>query len=147
MSDQVSETQSPRPTSPLDELLVNLLLALRAQHLKANPSNRMTHWDKLQNAVQMSARTTSDPSEWLSVMRDQMRIGAPWRETAQLECQLIAMVPAGSAFLEMIERRYVYLIALTRVEAEARQKAAEIAAAAKLAAKHAEPAKSGKAKN
>jgi hypothetical protein len=47
----------------------------------------------------------------------------------------------------MLERRYVYLIALTRVEAEARQKAAEVAAAAKLAAAHAEPEKPGKVKN
>lgn len=149
-----SPTQSPKPeaTSPppnppqpagatdpkaapdakndavLKDLLVGLLLALRAEYLSSGAS-AITHWDHLKTRPLAAARMCSSLDEWFTQTRRKLQLGAPSKDSSRF---LVALTSEcadqgrrDKAVLRFIEKRIDMLIALARGEAEQRKERRE----------------------
>lgn len=117
----------------LEDLVVEVLLAIRAEYLQSPHANAIRHWEQLQDRVRAAARTTATAEEWLTWLRRGLRLSAPSKDSSRCSTALVAEVrdeTDGRAFVEMVEARHAYLMARTRVAAEERKAAREVSNAA-----------------
>jgi hypothetical protein len=107
---------------------VELLLELRAAYLRTPGCSPLKHWEVLQNRLLSAARRAASPDEWSTLM---MR-GLQLPNLRSSACQ--ALVDLGAAvrelgaqreWLDMLEREYGLLMAMTRLAAERQREARE----------------------
>lgn len=119
----------------LETLLVELLLDIRAGHLASSQANPLKHWEQLENAALMAAKTSGTLSEWATRVAAKMGLATLNSSASDGLRALVAACDehgAHLAILGIIESEHSYIIALTRGSAEARKDAREAAVAAKL---------------
>jgi hypothetical protein len=117
----------------LEDLVVELLLAIRAEYMATSQANVMKHWTLIQDRVRASARTTATAEEFVTWLRRGLRLDAPSKDSSRCSTALVSEVrdeTDGRAFVELVEARHAYLLARTRVAAEERKIAKESANAA-----------------
>lgn len=108
----------------LEDLVVEWLLATRAEYLASPQANVLKHWDQLQDRIRAAARTTASPEEWLTAVRKGLRLSAPSPASSRCSAALASEVQdetTARAFLALIEARHAYLLARARLAAEERK--------------------------
>lgn len=107
----------------LRTMTVELLLELRRGYLAAG-ANPLKHWAQLQNRMLSAARRSTGPDEWATAMMRGLQIPVVSKSVSLLLLALGAGVRemgAAREWLDMIEREFGLLMAMTRLAAE-RQK-------------------------
>jgi hypothetical protein len=130
MSAKEEETERVR------NLLVDLVLALRAQYL-AGGASPLKHWSQITERMRAAAAVTSGPREWCTELMRKLGVVAPSRETCSAVDELVTAVELKGqgigrrAFLALVDREWGYLIAEARARADERkaERAAKKAAA------------------
>ena len=111
-------------TDVLKRLLVEWLLALRAEHL-ASGANAVTHWEHLQTRPLAAARTCGTIDEWITTTRRKLQLTAPSKDSSRCSVALCSEIRdqgwKDTEVLRLVERRIALVIAEARAEAEERK--------------------------
>lgn len=104
---------------------VEVVLALRAAYLVADPKRALKHWTQIEERMRFAAKTSTSPEEWVTAMKRGLQIADTSRPlslaTTRLADEVATLGPKGaSRWLDMVERELGYIVALTRQEAEDR---------------------------
>ena len=109
----------------LERLTVDLLMEIRAAYLATPGCSALKHWDQLQSRMRVASRTCSTVEEWSTAMHRGLQLPAPRNSTCLALSKLVgavAEIPRGqSAWLDMVEREYAYLLSRCRLESERRK--------------------------
>lgn len=108
----------------LRDLTVDVLLELRAAYLRTPGVNALKHWDQLQDRMRLAARTATSPEEWSTVISRSLKVGAPNVTCSAAIMALSAEVfekRCATAWLDLVEAEYGYLMAKTRLLSEQRR--------------------------
>lgn len=106
----------------LRTLTVEVLLSMRAAYL-ATGASPLTHWDTLQNRMRSAARRSENPEEWATALARGLQLQALNSSASRALVDLVAHVAEQScapAWLDLVEREYGLLMAMTRRLAEER---------------------------
>lgn len=106
----------------LRTLTVEVLLVTRAAYLAAG-ANPIKHWDQLQSRMRAAARMSQTPEEWGTRLALGLQLAAPSSSGSRALVDLAAaMAERGCAaeWLDLVEREYGFLMAMTRLCAEER---------------------------
>lgn len=113
----------------LRTLTVEFLLDLYRQALQ-NGWNPLDLWDQISNRMRAAARTSASPDEWTSAMLRSLKLSAPSKDSSRSLIDLSNTVRewgCAVAWLNIVDREFGYIIALTKSLNEDR-KAARLAA-------------------
>lgn len=103
---------------------VEMLLEMRAAYLRTAGAKVLTHWDILQSRMRSAARTSSNVEEWATDMARALRLDAPSASYSEVLRQLADRGrDHGSAFLDLVDAEYGYLMAMARAVSEKRKEA------------------------
>lgn len=108
----------------LRSLTVEAMLELRASYLRTPGCNVLKHWDQLTDRLRAAARSSASPEEWVTTMMRTLQLGAPREGSASRYRDLADFVrerDAASAWLDLLEREYGYIMAVARGVAEQRK--------------------------
>jgi len=108
----------------LRNLTVELLLEVRAAHLRTGQANVLRHWDQLQDRVRAAARTSTSVEGFATDLARAMRVAAPTTTHASAVRALADAVRdrgAARQWLDLVEEEYGYLMAVARSAAETRK--------------------------
>jgi hypothetical protein len=111
----------------LRTLTVEVLLVMRAAYLAAG-ANPIKHWEQLQDRARSAARRSQSPEEWATALARGLQLPALSSSGSRALVDLVAAVAErGCAveWLDLIEREYGLLMAMTRLCAEERKAARE----------------------
>ena len=112
----------------IEELLVEVVLDIRAEYLRTTGCNVLKHWDQIQERVRIAARTTGSVEEWLTNLRRRLVLGAPTGNSSRSCDALVSEVRDEATqreFLDLVERRYAFVMARARRVSEERREARE----------------------
>lgn len=88
-------------------------------------------WDQLTSRLRAAARSSERAESWASKFIRDLQINAPSKDLSLAIQALAATVgPGASAWLDLIDREYGYVIARARIEAERRKAARDPSVAA-----------------
>lgn len=110
----------------LRNLTAELLLEIRAAHLRTGSANVLRHWDQLQDRLRAAARTSTSAEGFATELARSMRVGSPSVPHATAVRVLADEVrERGCAreWLDLVEEEWGYLISLTRLLSEQRKEA------------------------
>jgi hypothetical protein len=102
---------------------VELLLVVRAAYL-ADGGNPLKHWDQIQDRMRSAARRAQTPEEWATLLCKGLQLPVLSGKASKVLVDLVAMVAergCAMEWLDLIEREYGLLMALTRLCAEQRR--------------------------
>lgn len=109
----------------LRTLTVEVLLELRGAYLSTYGSRvSMAHWEQIQNRMRSATRTTTGPEEWVTDLCRSLRLVAQGPLGCAAVVDLVAAVrerSCATAWLDLIDREWGYIMALTRLSAEKRK--------------------------
>ena len=101
---------------------VDLLLEMRAAYLRTPGANALKHWDLLQSRLRSAARTSGSVEEWATDMARGPHLGSPSKSYSESLRQLADLAREhGSAWLDLVEAEWGYLLAMTRAVSEQRK--------------------------
>lgn len=129
----------------LRTLTMEVVLALRRAYLmKFGSAVSKQHWDTMQARFRASTRTAEGPEEWLTLMRQGLRLDAPRHpqpdpkrpdREANSECRAlndlvhaVRELDGVEEWLELLEREWGHIFALARATAAERKEEANAAA-------------------
>ena len=113
----------------LRSLSVEMLLEMRAAYLSTAGASPLKNWDILQSRMRSAARTSSSVEEWATDMARALRLEAPrpvYSETLRRLCDRVREHASGTAFLDLLDQEWGYLIAMARAVAEQRKEARDV---------------------
>lgn len=109
----------------LRTLTVEVLLELRNAYLR-DGANPLKHWEQLQNRMRSASRRSRTPEEWATMIARGLQLRAFGSSGSQALIDLVAVVAeqgCAAEWLDLVEREYGFLMALTRRCAEQRREA------------------------
>lgn len=113
----------------LRTLTVEFLLDLYRQALQ-NGWNPLDLWDQISNRMRATARTSASPDEWTSAMLRSLKISAPSKDSSRSLIDLSSVVRewgCAGAWLDLVDREFGLLVALSRKLNEDRKAARLVA--------------------
>lgn len=120
---RIDETARER----LRNLTVEVLLEIRAAHLRTGSANVLRHWDQLQDRVRAASRVSTNVESFATELARSMRVDAPSVAHATAVRQLADEVrdrACAREWLDLVDEEWGYLMALARSIADARKGAA-----------------------
>lgn len=114
----------------LRTLTVELVLAVRAEYLRSGHGNVLKHWEQLETRLRAAAATCSSPEELGTRYARSLQLVALSKGASQVLSELADYVREhGCAidWLQLIESESAYLMALARLQSEARKEQREAA--------------------
>lgn len=119
----ISESQRDKLTS----LTVELLLTIRAQHLRAG-GNVLKHWSAIQERLRAAARTCVNVEEAVTKLARDLQIVDLGKDGSRALSDLAECARdcgRASEWLNLVEAEHGYIMALTRLAAEQRKEDAK----------------------
>lgn len=108
----------------LEDLTVELLLALRSEYLRTGSANMLKHWDILQSRALSASKTCANPEEWATQIARKLQIPKLSADSSRCLVALANEVRergCAADWLAMCEREAGMLMALCRLESERRK--------------------------
>lgn len=114
----LSEVEKER----LRSAAVEMLLEMRAAYIRTSGANVLKHWDILQSRMRSASRTSGNVEEWATDMARAMRLGSPSASYSEALRTLADRAREhGSAFLDLVDAEWGYILAMARAVAEQRK--------------------------
>lgn len=111
----------------LRTLTMEVVLALRAMYLQAFGSTVvLSHWTQIQDRMRSATRTTANVEEWVTDICKNLRLPAPSSLASSAVFELAAYVrehAGAGAWLDLIDREWGYIMAVSRETSEKRKAA------------------------